>query len=220
MARSDSRRPRAVAVVLVSAVTTLLACNAIVGLDDFHKGQCPGADCGTTSPDVVVPSDDGGDAKPPPPGSDPVSWARWPMPNYPVDGGFLPRLPSYAVEGTAPNDYTKDLVTGLVWRRATLAQATEDGARAACASLDPATGPWRLPKRIELVSLVDYSRSGILIDTTAFPGVKNVQVWTSSEVRPTTGAPNQPYWTVNFATGEVAPLAGDLVANVLCAKGK
>jgi hypothetical protein len=67
-------------------------------------------------------------------------------------------------------------------------------ARAYCAGLTTG-GKWRLPSRIELVSLLDLSRS-----PAAAPEFKTMQAevyWTSSEVRPF-GA-DRKHWTVSFA---------------------
>src|SRR5689334_3049747 len=72
--------------------SSLLACAGILGLDEFTKGECAGAKCGDGGlPDAVAPDAgeggvDGGDGGA---GTEPVSWARWPMPNYAADGGTL-----------------------------------------------------------------------------------------------------------------------------------
>ncbi|CAN5818982.1 hypothetical protein BH11MYX4_BH11MYX4_68110 [soil metagenome] len=230
MARSDRKRLAFVGLVAL-AVPTLLACNAIIGLSDFEKVECAGTRCGDgggqpdviNQPDVVV-SDAPIEAR----GANPVSWAAWPMPNY--DGGaeFLPHPIKYAPLGL---DRVKDTVTGLVWRTSTLPAVPYEAAKLACSTLDPATGPWRLPKRIELVTLLDFSRKppAFLIGP-EFTNVKNVTVWTSSEyrVRDLTDLTKKPsvvtdaFWTVDFKTGAVDALstAGDPVASVLCVGAK
>jgi hypothetical protein len=229
MARSD--RKRLLGLAMVAAVVPLVvACNAIIGLSDFEKTECNGGGkCGDGSvppdggqPDVVVDGDVP-DAR----GANPVSWAAWPMPNY--DGGaeFLPHPISYNV---LDGNRIEDTVTGLVWRRSTLAPVAYDAARLACNTLDPATGPWRLPKRIELVTLLDFSQKQFFIGP-QFTGVKNVRVWTSSEYRVRDLVdldPKKPsiitdaFWTVDFGTGAVDTLstAGDPVASVLCVRAK
>ena len=127
----------------------------------------------------------------------------------------MPNVPTYTVVGGG--DQVTDKFTGLVWQTKPLAQqTTQADSITACAALPG--GPWRVPKRIELASLVDYSRTPFLVDP-AFAGVKNMVVWSSSEVRPFTGAPDQAYWAVSFETGEVKPQRGDLFAFVLCVKG-
>ena len=220
MARSERRR-LVLGGALALLVPTALACNSIIGLTDFEKTECAGARCaddGGPLPDQLVEA--GADVVTDAPidvrGADPVSWAKWPMPNY--DGGavLLPNQLNYTV---LDGNRIQDVVTGLVWRRSVLpADATQDEAKAACAALDPATGPWRLPKRVELVTLLDFGRTSILIDP-LFTGVKNVRVWTSSEGRPFKVSPVA-YWTVSFETGIVDVLPLELVAKVLCVRAK
>jgi len=209
------------AVLGALALPGVVACNAIIGLSDFKEGECPGARCGDGGlPDqlaessVDAPVDVAVDVK----GADPVSWAKWKMPNY--DGGavFLPNPPSYTAAGA---DIAADNVTGLVWRTSVLpSDVTVEAAKSACAALDPASGPWRLPKRIELVTLLDYSRTPIRIDTATFKGVKNVRAWTSSEVRPLKNANDAEYWAVNFETGAVEPVRADFELKALCVRAK
>ncbi len=89
-------------------------------------------------------------------------WANWPMPNSPSSG--LPNPQSYdtSVAGTA-----LDRVTGLTWERDASVLATADYASASgvleqasayCAGLDLAGfHDWRVPTRIELVSIMDFT---------------------------------------------------------------
>lgn len=215
MARFDRTLIVAAAALALPAAA---ACRAVIGLDELQRTDCPGAICpddgggtdGATDAVVDVTIDVRPDA---PKGAAPVSWARWKMPNYPNDAG-APNVPTYTLVGT---DEVKDEITGLVWKAAPLAQQTTQ-ADAAQACLGLPGGGWRVPKRIELVSIIDYSRINFLVDP-AFSGVKNMVIWSSSEVRPFTGAPNQAYWAVNFQTGAVLPQAGELFAFVLCVKG-
>jgi len=228
MARSD-RKLLFVGLVAL-AVPTLLACNAIIGLSDFEKVECAGARCGDGSaqPDVINQPDVVADAPIEARGANPVSWAQWPMPNY--DGGaeFLPHPIKYEILDA---DRIRDTVTGLVWRRSTLPAAPYEAAKLACNTLDPATGPWRLPKRIELVTLLDFSRKApAFLIGPEFTNVKNVTVWTSSEYRvrdlndltKKASVVTDAFWTVDFKTGAVDTLstAGDPVASVLCVGGK
>lgn len=229
MARSDRKRLRGLA-LMVAVVPLVVACNAIIGLSDFEKTECSGGGkCGDAGPppDAGLPDVQVDGDVPDARGANPVSWAAWPMPNY--DGGseFLPHPINYN-----PLDANRvaDVVTGLVWRTATLPAVAYDAARLACNTLDPKTGPWRLPKRIELVTLLDFSRKQFLIGP-VFTGVKNVRVWTSSEYRVRDFVdldPKKPsivtdaFWTVDFGTGVVDTLstAGDPVASVLCVRAK
>ena len=84
--------------------------------------------------------------------------ARWPIRDrsaldYDVNGGV-----------------TFDKVTGLLWQRDfDLQYRTLAEAKAACASLALADGGWRLPSRIELLSVVDYNRLKPALNASNFP---------------------------------------------------
>ena len=208
-----------------SMMPLALACNGIVGLSDYTRGECSGggicSDAGL--PDVVTTdgSPDAGEAGTPGKGADPVSWARWPMPNYVIPDAATPGVAPKLEPGTAGE--VKDTITGLTWRSkvegnnavGSLADAEE-----ACRKIAPA-GDWRVPKRIELVTLLDYGHGAPFIDSTSFPGFPQARVWSSSEVRPFTGGPEQRYWTVNFDNGAVEPAVGANAAAVtLCVKAR
>jgi Protein of unknown function (DUF1566) len=222
MARS-SRLALAAAVAL--AFPAFLACNTLIGLDDFEKTDaCTGAGCADGGKPDVVQADVAIDTKPDAPkGADPVSWARWRMPNYSdagPDASPLPNPPS--LDTTTESDHVTDTVTGLSWRSTLLSgDFTADKAASACAALT-GTSPYRLPKRIELVTLLDYGREPAAQPRIhpAFAGFAPVTVWTSSEVRPFVGGPTQAYWTVDFETGKVRPLDGNVPARVLCVRAK
>ena len=202
-----------------------LACNGIVGLSDYTRGECSGGGVCTDSgaPDVVTPdgSTDAADsAVDSGKGADPVSWARWRMPNYVPDGGPIPgTAPSLTAAGSEVNDG----ITKLVWRNALEggnALVTLEEAEEACRNIAPA-GAWRVPKRIELVTLLDYGHAKPFIDKTFFPSFASTRVWTSSELRPFVGGPDQRYWTVNFDTGAVETESGNnAAAATLCVKAK
>jgi hypothetical protein len=232
MARSERGRRRRLAIVLPAILLTplFLACNALVGLDAFDKVACV-RDCdgGADSADVLLPdvqgdaSSEGGDdgaieaAIPIPEGASPTSWARWPMPNPKDGGGLLGSEFSYAKN--ADNSVT-DLRTNLVWGLVVgAAQAASfDQALKYCRdySTDAGATGWRLPTRIELVTLIDFTRVNPAIDGAYFP-VPAGWYWTSSVVRP----PTLPYrfWAVDFGSGAVSdnPPAG--ARNILCVKG-
>jgi hypothetical protein len=77
-----------------------------------------------------------------------------------------------------------DEVTGLVWERTVDAKPRtwEDAMQyCACLSIDGLSG-WRLPSRIELVSLVDFTKASPSINAEAFPDTTNDNFWTSSVV--------------------------------------
>jgi hypothetical protein len=216
---------------LAFSAFAMSACAGILSLDEFQKGECPGAKCGDGGdlPDAFT-SEGGSDAGPDvkidgAPGTEPVSWARWPMPNYDAGAVLLPHQLDYDAGTT---DEVTDKTTGLTWRRKPLlGDFSIEDAKAACAK-EP-NGPWRLPKRIELVTLLDYGQSAApFIDRVAFPSFPAVPVWSSSPVReldlPSRPQDNKPitkYWTVDFRTGSVdaTDLAGP-PQRALCVKGK
>lgn len=230
MAPSESRRRSrllgtrrlVLGVGIALALPLVVACNSIIGLSDFEKGECPGARCsdGGGFPDQLV---DGGpdvlaDVRADVKGADPVSWAKWPMPNYGEAGPGLP-LTSPPLVADKANGVVTDPTTKLVWRSSLVSgDFSASEADAKCQALP--NGPWRAPKRIELVTLLDYSKPEF-VDSDKFVDLKNFRVWTTSEVRPfTPGDPNQAYWTVNFDNGMVEPRRGSGAAKVLCVRAR
>lgn len=192
----------------------LFACNALIGLDDFEKASCVGADChdasfdageGGTIVDSDVPLPDAGE------GADPVAWARWPMPNYDdkSDGGH----PNRSRYEAAADGFVTDAITKLVWRTAGTKEAvTYEQAEKVCGE------GARLPKRIELVSLLDLAQASAKLDPVAFPGAASGEYWTSSEQRPLTTDPRR--WVVDFEDGAVLTRATKSAkAYVRCVKG-
>jgi hypothetical protein len=130
------------------------------------------------------------------------------------DGDFQPNMPSF----TGGGEMVTDKTTGLVW------QAYGDGklydqasAAAYCAGLAPnvpPAGAFRLPSVVELMTIVDYGRSG---PATApqFTGTQSTNYWTST---PTLGM-QKLAWTVKFDAGEVIPLLVDTPLPVRCVNG-
>jgi hypothetical protein len=126
------------------------------------------------------------------------TWAQWPMPNGQVDvTAGAPNLASYTDNG---NGTVTDQVTGLMWQQAVPAGSyTWEQATAYCPTLTLAShGDWRLPKRIELVSIVDFGRSSPAIDTTYFPSTPSGWFWSSSPL----AGPWSSGWGVNFYFGQ------------------
>ena len=75
-----------------------------------------------------------------------------------------------------------DRVTGLMWQRqvdATSRSWTDATATCACLSLG-GHADWRLPTRMELVSIVDFTQDAPAIDRQAFPDTPGAWFWTSS----------------------------------------
>jgi hypothetical protein len=106
---------------------------------------------------------------------------------------------------TVMSGYVIDNVTKLWWQQpidmptSTCASGcTQAQATAYCASLSLAGHTdWRLPTRIELVSIVDYTVWDPAINAAAFPGTPIAYFWTASPYVPI-GVPS---WCVNFQDG-------------------
>lgn len=111
--------------------------------------------------------------------SNPHSWAAWPMPN--AVSASLPNPASYDL---ATAGLVKDKVTGLMWQRqVTATMGSFDVANTYCAGLTLAGfSDWRVPTRIELVSIIDYTVAppAAAIDPTAFPNTPSERYWTAS----------------------------------------
>jgi len=122
-------------------------------------------------------------------------WATWPMPSPPSAG--LPHPQSYTPVTVGGDAMVQDNVTGLLWQRDQSTNFQDydwQGAADYCASL--VLGgycDWRLPSRVELISLVDYTRNPPTIDTTAFPNTGNIGYWSGSG--PISA---QAHWSVSF----------------------
>jgi hypothetical protein len=129
------------------------------------------------------------------------------MPN-PATAG-LPNPASYTVVGDGT---VKDNVTGLVWQQTvTATQAyTWTAAQTYCQTLPLAGRTWRLPTRIELLSIVDFTRTSPALDTTVFPGTPGAKyTWTNSPwVVSQIATKPQLSWIVNFYEG-LTSNAGD-----------
>jgi Protein of unknown function (DUF1566) len=125
------------------------------------------------APDAAT-ADSPGERRPRPP---PARWALWPMPNAPSSG--LPHPQSY--DATASGGVL-DNVTGLMWqRRVDPLSMTFDDANALCDRAElGGYRDWRLPSRIELVSILDLVEIQPSIDRDAFPRTPSDWFWTSS----------------------------------------
>jgi hypothetical protein len=132
-------------------------------------------------------------------------WANWPVPN----------THNYDV---ISDGEVSDPTTGLIWQRE-VAQRNDgtcsgpvllrlDEATCYCNSLSVgnSTGGWRLPSRMELVSLLTYGADP-MIDMTAFPNAPIGSYWSSSLESGGTGG-----WFVDFSSGGVTPRHNDTTA--------
>lgn len=120
------------------------------------------------------------------------------MPN--PKGAGLPNSQRYSVQ----TDVVLDEITGLVWQRHVDSGPGEGGgfvwpmAVSHCDELSLAGfSDWRLPTRIELVSLVDFTRAEPAIDAEAFPETPTTWTWSQSLAKD----PPNFAWYVNFFYG-------------------
>jgi hypothetical protein len=118
-------------------------------------------------------------------------WANWPMPNPVVS--TLPNPQKYQI---GAGGRVIDQVTHLEWQQTVDAMARDwktAGEYCSVLKID-GMGGWRLPSRIELLSLVDYTIASPAIDPQSFSGAPGDSFWSSS---PFIAAPNAA-WGVNF----------------------
>jgi len=103
------------------------------------------------------------------------AFATWPMPNPPTDAHHPM---SYAVQS---DEVVRDQITQLEWVRSAPSElyAWQD-ASAYCDQLTVAGGGFRLPSRIELLSLLDPSRVSPAIDSDVFPDQPGSPYWSDS----------------------------------------
>jgi hypothetical protein len=128
----------------------------------------------------------------------PTGEAPFPMPNPPSSG--LPHTQSYDHDG----DLVLDEVTGLSWQRSVDRGPGEMGgfiweeAQDHCDELvQDGHDDFRLPTRLELVTLVDFTMLDPAIDAEAFPETTSEAYWTAS---PVATDPEQAFY-VNFFFG-------------------
>ena len=144
------------------------------------------------------------------------SWALWPMPN-PASQPGLPNHASYTIQDLV----VVDNVTHLTWQRfpdtLSFAAYTWTDAQAYCASLTLGCyTDWRLPTRIELISIVDYARNVAgqsmvpTIDPVAFPATPMEGFWSSTV--DSTGVAAPYVWFTDFGTGETTAVQTDFAS--------
>lgn len=154
-------------------------------------------------------------------------WAAWPMPN-PASSG-LPNPASY--DTTSVSGVVIDNVTGLMWQRSVDQESgvsfsgDSPFAKTYCSNLSLAGyHDWRVPTKIELYSLVDYTRVDPAIDTTVFPhdgqgDASPVDAWADYFITSdsTTAPPNGGWLVVNFGDGSFT--GGMVSAWIRCVRG-
>ena len=129
----------------------------------------------------------------------------------------VPGLPNQQNLDTRSADVVADRVTGLMWQRNLEDKlVTLPEARAQCEQVSLAGhDDWRLPSRVDLVSIIDLSRTEPAINVTAFPATPSNWFWSSSSV----GEDPQAGWYVYFYFGYPKT---DLASNqfsVRCVRG-
>jgi hypothetical protein len=174
-------------------------------------GSSSSGDAGDASPEGGDGAAEGGgrmqDGAGPGDGSASVrEWARWPMPNPDASAGgdsaaLLPNTMVYDAGDGGPGATVFDTVTGLTWQQdGSQIVNSEQEAVSYCATLP---SPMRLPTRIELVSIVDFTQQNPAIDQAVFTGTQSYY-WTSSPVAQPSGSDGAMlYWTVDFTDGLV-----------------
>jgi Protein of unknown function (DUF1566) len=129
-------------------------------------------------------------------------WAHWPMPN-PSEIADAQGLPNSSVYTLDDAGVVFDGVTHLRWQTGYASNiGSFDSAMSYCAST---FGPgWRVPTRIELVSIIDYTQQSPAIDPTFVVNDAGALIggrfWTASGT-----------WAVDFADGVVTTLPALLV---------
>ena len=133
-------------------------------------------------------------------------WAMWRLP---------PAVPG-AADYSALGDVVRDETTQLEWLVDPLEPRSRAEAASACAALQGAGGGFRLPTRIELLSLVDYDPEGDGINPFVFGASAGTEeAWTSSSAALSPAKA----WFVGFATGESAMADASMPKVARCVRG-
>jgi len=151
-------------------------------------------------------------------------WACYRMPN--PAGSGLPNEASYQDLG---NGIVRDRVTCLEWEKAPSTASADtaswDGALSYCSKLAlGGNSDWRVPTRVELASLVDFSKSPA-INSAAFPNAKGGYHRTSSDwildiKQIGAGAGKDYAWIYNMSTGLTSNAYSRVsTAEVRCVRG-
>lgn len=122
------------------------------------------------------------------------AWAAWPMPN-PASLGDAGNPQQYLNPAT---DVVTDAITKLEWQQSVESgPVTRDDAERYCSKLRLMGGGYRLPSRIELLSLVDYTVGNPYLDDKAFPDAPTGKYWTASRAAKSASSG----WVINFEFG-------------------
>ncbi|MFZ5893950.1 MAG: DUF1566 domain-containing protein [Myxococcota bacterium] len=124
------------------------------------------------------------------------AWARWPMPNAPCEG--LPNPRNLTALSVAGGEVVVDHVTGLVWEREPTPNSVTNwqNVKARCEALTlGGYCDWRLPSRIELLSLLELRGRSWPFELTPFTNFYQGSYWTASE------ADMETAFSINFTHG-------------------
>ena len=197
--------------LILGALALGAACVELRGAED-EGGESevgPGrADAGGGDGAVTLPGADEDAAAPLAVAEQDLEWAMWRVP-----------APSPAnTDYTVTAGTVRDERTRLVWQRAASAPASFADARAACEALElEGETDWRLPTRIELLSILDYGRASPALNPTAFPpATEGGSNWSASaDAR----APSARAWCVDFAGRASAVIEVQSKLRVRCVRG-
>ncbi len=180
----------------LAALCSLAGCGRF-GFDD--RDTAGGGDAG--------PADAAPDALTCEPGAR-EDFTRWTMPNF---SPGLPHQASYTVVGGS----VVDNASGLIWQRTPPADMSQTAAEAYCDGLvlDGACD-WRLPQRIELISITDYTRASPTLDMTVF-GPSARPFWSSTPDR----SASDRAWYVSFVNGVIDTTIKSDPYGVRCVRG-
>jgi hypothetical protein len=173
--------------ILLASAT---GCSLLKNADDIVVGDGVVDSTSTDTADASdadAPNDDVTDASDAPLVED-RRWALWPMPS-----------PTPSAYDTTATDIVVDEITGLRWQEAVSpTKQNAAGAAAACKALTlGGLSGWRLPTRVELVSLLAFSPGASpAINAGKFPGTPAAKHWTASDTV-------RGVYVVDFAKGDV-----------------
>ena len=198
-----SRRTQAWIATVVVTLPIVAACQLVLNLDKYEKVE-GGSDAAVDAADDGLGG--GEDVMLPDAFSARIDWAATPMPNPPFDAG----TPDGTIFNTL-NGYTPvpeggvfDPISVRYWATGVSSATTYEAAEAYCKATLINGKVGRLPSRVELVSLIDFTKGARALPTVfVFDGGSPGGMWTSSPVRPFQGAIQ--YWVVDFGNGGVFP---------------
>jgi hypothetical protein len=205
--QADERIPRVCGSVRYFLPTVFLVLGCVNEAPQ-HRPQ-PDASGPRVPPEAVADSgvtDGGGSHGAPAP-------QMWPMPNAPGFG--LPHEQQYEV---ISEDLALDAVTGLMWHRAVEPRffSWED-ALAHCGELElGGYDDWRLPSRLELVSILSLGFLNPSINRAVFPDTPSDWYWTSTE----SAELEEEAWFVYFYLGSPNLDRKDNVFSVRCVRSE